>query len=939
MQRSVRVVICGVVVVLWTTLAWGFSIQGETGFWQYRMPIHIDYTNVPSDLTNFPVLVAFDTAVFDFSKARSDGYDIRFTLNSDGTSVLKYERERHDASLEEWQWAEYWVKIPSVSSSSDTYFYMFYGNPSASDGQDKTNVWDSSFKMVQHLHEESGTHYDSTSNANDGTCYGGVSQGSDGKIDNADYFDGIDDYVEVADNATLDITDSITVEAWVEGSGLPTDIISRGAVLEYDTDQGTHPALFSVDDTHFLCAYSGLDQDGYAVIVTADFQTATVSSGTKHEFDTVDTYRHALSQVDSTHYLCAYTGENNDGYAVILTVDTDSWTVSSGTAHEFDTDNGWEPALASVDGTHHLCVYQGESGDGYAVILTVDTDNWTVSSGTKHEFDTGDCDTPALCQIDYANCLCAYKGQDDDGYAVVLTVDEMDWTVTSGTKYEFDTTSCSYPALAEISSNYFLCAYDRAGGTAVILTVGYNGHELSSGTPHTFDATSIAYPAISKIDDRHFLFAYRGQDDDGYAVIATVEAWTDTITSGATQEFEADNWESGALCRIDPVSHLCVYGGPDATTYDGYAAILSVEIGPIVWKGCRDGYCLSKDGGSGADSLFGISGLINDKRLTVSTGWGWHHVVLTYDRSDMRLYVDGMEQASMAYTAAISTNAENLKIGDKVDGTIDEVRISNPVRDAAWIEACYSNQSSPSTFCIFGEETLASLTRLGVRGLDCGVLLEWETEAEVGTAGFNVLRAESPEGPWLKLNEGLIPSQGSSWEGASYDFSDTTREAGTVYWYCVEEVDTGGGTERYPTQLVWDEGLTDADGDGMPDVWEQKEGIDTGSDADADADADHDGATNLQEYLAGTSPVDPEDCPQLRIERDKSGHVFTLAWPGRAGRTYKLVGANSLTQLLGGSAAVLSVTPATSNRLMEFERDDGAENRQRFYRLIISPPR
>ncbi|GAG69943.1 unnamed protein product, partial [marine sediment metagenome] len=49
--------------------------------------------------------------------------------------------------------------------------------------------------MVHHLDEISGTHYDSTSNDNDGNCYGGTNQNSLGLIEGADEFDGNDDYV------------------------------------------------------------------------------------------------------------------------------------------------------------------------------------------------------------------------------------------------------------------------------------------------------------------------------------------------------------------------------------------------------------------------------------------------------------------------------------------------------------------------------------------------------------------------------------------------------------------------------------------------------------------------------------------------------------------------------------------------------------------------
>lgn len=55
--------------------------------------------------------------------------------------------------------------------------------------------------------------------------------------------------------------------------------------------------------------------------------------------------------------------------------------------------------------------------------------------------------------------------------------------------------------------------------------------------------------------------------------------------------------------------------------------------------------------------------------------------------------------------------------------------------------------------------------------------------------------------------------------------------------------------------------VLDADGDGMPDEWEKKQGFNPADPADADADADADGFTNLEEFVAGTDPKDPNSHP------------------------------------------------------------------------------
>jgi hypothetical protein len=47
----------------------------------------------------------------------------------------------------------------------------------------------------------------------------------------------------------------------------------------------------------------------------------------------------------------------------------------------------------------------------------------------------------------------------------------------------------------------------------------------------------------------------------------------------------------------------------------------------------------------------------------------------------------------------------------------------------------------------------------------------------------------------------------------------------------------------------------DSDGDGMPDKWERRYGLNPSDPSDANLDKDHDGYTNVEEYLNGTDPT------------------------------------------------------------------------------------
>jgi len=196
--------------------------------WQYRKQIVIDHDLVDGNLVDFPVLIStVDSDLRD--KAQSDGDDILFMDGPGFASRLYHEIEFFDGSSGE---LVVWVNVSGLSSSSDTLLYMYYGNSSSINQEYPELVWDSNYMMVQHFDEVSGVLEDSTFNGNDGIPNGEITQDAVGKIDGAYGFDGINDYIDLGNKASLNPQNEITVAAWYKtisfkGSG-NNPIIDKG---------------------------------------------------------------------------------------------------------------------------------------------------------------------------------------------------------------------------------------------------------------------------------------------------------------------------------------------------------------------------------------------------------------------------------------------------------------------------------------------------------------------------------------------------------------------------------------------------------------------------------------------------------------------------------------------------------------------------------------
>jgi len=212
-------------------------------FFDYQKDITIDHNMVSASLNNFPVMIElFDKDMK--TKVLSDGNDIAFTINGQPVAheieLFDQDYNSTDAHLVAW------VKVPTLSSSTDTVITMHYGSANAPASY-SGKVWDD-FAIVQHLNNDpSGIQYDSTSNNYDGTSYGGLSGTDvvDGKIGNAIDFDGSDDHISVGQIFTDDWS-QFTISAWVNHDGSYDDRIFSKAV---DTSVAGCTVHLAVDDS------------------------------------------------------------------------------------------------------------------------------------------------------------------------------------------------------------------------------------------------------------------------------------------------------------------------------------------------------------------------------------------------------------------------------------------------------------------------------------------------------------------------------------------------------------------------------------------------------------------------------------------------------------------------------------------------------------------
>jgi hypothetical protein len=192
--------------------------------WGRRCELIIQSSQVDETVSDFPVLITEDCLpleMFDADgtyPALNGGGDIRFSSDEAGDTRLSLEVVRfvtnNNPALGE---AELWVKVLSVSSSSNTSIYVWYNKsgesqPARDASYGSDDVWSDNFVFVGHM----DTLNDSTANQYDGTGQGGGPTFGSGKIYNgADFESSSSQYSNHGVMTNWDSELDSSIYAWV----------------------------------------------------------------------------------------------------------------------------------------------------------------------------------------------------------------------------------------------------------------------------------------------------------------------------------------------------------------------------------------------------------------------------------------------------------------------------------------------------------------------------------------------------------------------------------------------------------------------------------------------------------------------------------------------------------------------------------------------------
>ncbi len=679
----------------------------------YYKEIIIDHTKVSGigNLIDFPLLISlFDTDLRDNDKVQPDGDDIAF---SNEFQMLDHEIELFNQTFNNTH-AQLiaWVRIPALSPFEDTIIRMYYGNPYMRAQENPQGVWDNNYKLVQHLHETSGIHYDSTRNNNDGTPNGNLNQNTSCKIDGADDFNGVNTNITIEDSSSLDITDAITIEAWIEDDiGEKRRVVTKGGeiyVLRTDWSGQLHGYLMkgstlyhaksqnniiSTGNKHYVVlTWDGLSDDNKLRLYHNGFET--------NSYEIQDSITGPLDESDNALFI----GNNGD---------QDEW---------------WDGKIDEV-----------------RISSMARSEDW-IATEYNNQYDPSSFYSVSSSKQVYVPSFI------DFSYYKEITIDH---TKISGTS-----NLLNFPVLVSLFDSDLHTAV-QPDGDDIAFTNGttwlYHEIELFNQTYNGTHAQLIAWvrvPSLSPSIDTK-LWMYYGNptmksqenlhgiwDSDFLGIWHLNQSGNGNIDEYSDSSIYKNHGQGGegeSLFVPTRVEGKIGYG-QDFNNLDGYYDLIDCGDDPMfditgnqitleAWiqhnitpsdhyygimnhKGWYNGYSLRFEHYT-LNLAFTLPGqthhLISDTDVTTNS---WHHVVATYDGSWMRIYIDGEQDInilSKTNNIEASTSEKDFWIGHsdqpknvtwsgEWEGQLDEIRISTIARSADWIKTEFANQDDPNDF-------------------------------------------------------------------------------------------------------------------------------------------------------------------------------------------------------------------------------------------------
>jgi len=558
---------------------------------------------------------------------------------------------------------------------------------------------------------------DSSGNGNHGSAVGGANNidltAVSGK---AGFFDGVDDYVEVPSKYSLNITQALTVEAWVRPLEERTEIDTK----DFGEAFAFNPEILNVKDDLFVVVGEGqLTQTGMVVTVNITSDGEVSEPFDTSFFDSFWGVQPSIIKVSSNDdyaiFAIVYIGKvagNNVGKLQTIKIYFNNGSIFSGTdaidEWTFDSTEANLPYIIKASDNVFAIAYRDSSNKGLIKTIELDEDGFidkvTAPIATYTFNDTAAYGSSIIKVSNYTYAI-VYRNSNNLGLLQTINI-TLDGHINSDPKinpinetyFGKVSTKKETPGaeqrikIINVTDEYYAIIYSDDNDIGNIITVrissngtiseeGSNVFSFSTDSPHDY----CMAPDIVQVHNNTYAITYAQKGDLGSVVTIQIEpdGSIDSLETLSNDVSSGLKFFSPEIIHIHKRVFVVVY--MSGTPHEGMlTTILTEDITSIYQRGVvRAGaasvYAQWKKGATVVDILACINTSANDGEVitTQVTPNEWHYIVLTFNgsQSQMCLYNDASLIDCKSVGPSIYIPKSDLKFGNSYYGYLDEIAI------------------------------------------------------------------------------------------------------------------------------------------------------------------------------------------------------------------------------------------------------------------------
>ncbi len=314
------------------TISWsqvsGPGITPQNGY-DFGQIVVVDHTKVPNtDQQDFPLLISgaypyLANAAYGGDVVNDNGWDIIFTSDIAGQVKLDHEIDSYDPTSGK---CAFWVRVPTLSHSTDTTIFMWYGNSAiVSSPENVAGVWKNHFLSVYHL--GNGNLISKADSGSAGYVLSGSATAVQGQIGGAAWFNGDPSIYLYHDSVQQYPSGSsaVTLEAWAQagstaysgetvgygenttnGSRIGIALNSTSGVMEFENMAVSGSWNYDTGWHHLVGVYGGgaLTQNSDAVYLDGNPLALSLEGGTP----VITTTELKIGGLPTITFCCAFYG-------------------------------------------------------------------------------------------------------------------------------------------------------------------------------------------------------------------------------------------------------------------------------------------------------------------------------------------------------------------------------------------------------------------------------------------------------------------------------------------------------------------------------------------------------------------------------------------------------------------------------------------------------